>query len=250
MDSQAQAPRDNGAPSVEAQQPGDSDDPLGDLLVRLRREPALRQWVLTAPTGALASLGIALDDTEVVALLEQVEAMDERPVPVTAADVMTTDLTTVHPDTTTHEAASMMAERRISGVPVCDTEGNLVGVLSEFDLIARSGRVVRDVMTREVVSVPATATVDHVRAVLVSQRLKRVPVLDERGHLAGLISRADLVREFAYRWACARCGNTVRSRRPPEHCSRCGATGRFEAATLPAAVRACPTCGRPIDAET
>ena len=59
------------------------------LLERLRREPALRAWVLTAPTGALATLGVVLDDNELVQLLERIEALDERSLPVTAADVMT-----------------------------------------------------------------------------------------------------------------------------------------------------------------
>src|SRR5436189_35014 len=62
---------------------------IAGLLERLRREPALRNWVLTAPTGALATLGVNLDDNELVQLLEQIEALDERALPVTAKDVMT-----------------------------------------------------------------------------------------------------------------------------------------------------------------
>ena len=61
---------------------------IAGLLERLRREPALRNWVLTAPTGALATLGVNLDDHELVELLEQIEALDERALPVTARDVM------------------------------------------------------------------------------------------------------------------------------------------------------------------
>src|SRR5215210_7214927 len=67
--------------------PGDAildSEHIAGLLERLRREPALRAWVLTAPTGALATLGIALDDNELVQLLEQIEALDERALPVTA----------------------------------------------------------------------------------------------------------------------------------------------------------------------
>jgi CBS domain-containing protein/rubredoxin len=230
--------------------PGDAhpegDEHLESLLERLRREPALRSWVLTAPTGALASLGLALDDTEIVTLLDQIEAMEERPLPVTARDVMTADPITVRPDASVHEAAELLSEHRVSGLPVCDANGNLVGVVSEFDLIARSGRTVGDVMTRDVVSVKEHATLEAVRAVLVSRRLKRAPVVDDAGRLVGLISRADLVRELAYRWACRRCGYLVRARRPPEGCSRCGAAGPFEPAPPPPAMAACPTCGRPL----
>jgi CBS-domain-containing membrane protein len=102
-------------------------------------------------------------------------------------------------------------------------------------------------MSRDVVSVRPSATVDQVRAVLVSRRLKRVPVVDDAGRLQGLISRADLVRELAYRWQCKRCGNLVRARRPPSGCQRCGASDSFvEAMPLPG-VAACPTCGKPLD---
>src|SRR6266849_3968535 len=75
------------------------------LLERLRREPALRAWVLTAPTGALATLGVVLDDNELVLLLEKIEALDERHLPVTAFDVMTADPVTLSPERSVHEAA-------------------------------------------------------------------------------------------------------------------------------------------------
>lgn len=217
------------------------------LLERLRREPALRAWVLTAPTGALATLGVVLDDNELVQLLEKIEALDERALPVTAADVMTADPVTFKPDTSVHEAAQSLAEHRISGAPVVDDDGSIVGIVSEYDLIARTGSTVRRVMTREVVSVPDSAPLDRVRAVLVTQRLKRVPVVNAQGQLVGLISRADLVRELAYRWQCKRCSNVVRARRPPGACPRCGASDSFEEAPPLPAVAACPTCGKPLD---
>src|SRR5437868_9670860 len=92
--------------------PGSSDvdegflgnEHIAGLLERLRREPALRAWVLTAPTGALATLGVVLDDNDLVTLLEQIEALDERALPVTARDIMTPDPLTVTPDTSVHEA--------------------------------------------------------------------------------------------------------------------------------------------------
>jgi CBS domain-containing protein len=218
------------------------------LLERLRREPALRAWVLTAPTGALATLGIVLDDNELVQLLEKIEELDERQPPVTAGDVMTPDPLTVTPDTSVHDVAALLSDNRISGAPVVGENGTIVGIVSEYDLIARSGTRVREVMTRDVVAVSETATIDRVRALLVTQRLKRVPVINKEGRLVGLISRADLVRELAYRWQCKRCGNLVRARRSPSGCPRCGAFGSFEPAPPLPAVAACPTCGKPLDA--
>jgi CBS domain-containing protein len=219
---------------------------ISGLLERLRREPALRAWVLTAPTGALATLGVVLDDNELVLLLERIEELDERSLPVTAADIMTPDPLTFHADTSVHEAAQVLFEHRISGAPVVSEDGRIVGIVSEYDLIARPGATVGEVMTRDVVSVPDTAQLDRVRAILVMQRLKRVPVTSE-ARLVGLISRADLVRELAYRWQCKRCGNLVRARRAPEGCPRCGANQSFEGAAPMPAVAACPTCGKPLD---
>jgi len=160
---------------------------------------------------------------------------------------MTPDPVTFGPDTSVHEAAQTLAEHRISGAPVIDADGSIVGIVSEYDLIARSGTAVRDVMTRAVISVPETATLDRVRALLVTQRLKRVPVVNSQSRLVGLISRADLVRELAYRWQCRRCGNLVRAHRPPTGCAKCGTENSFEAAAPLPAVAACPTCGKPLD---
>lgn len=224
----------------------EGDDRLAALLERLRREPALREWVLNAPTGALATLGIALDDNEIVSLLDEIEAMDERPLPVTAADVMTRDVVTTYPEATVHAVAEVLAERRISGLPVCDAQGGLVGIISEYDLIARSGSHVSEVMSRDVVSVLDTAPLDDVRAFFISRRLKRVPVVSRDGKLVGILSRADLVREIAYRWSCKRCGFLLRARRPPDGCPRCGAAEAFVAAPPLGAVHVCPTCGQTL----
>jgi CBS domain-containing protein/rubredoxin len=223
-----------------------SSEHITSLLERLRREPALRAWVLTAPTGALATLGVVLDDNELVLLLERIEVLDERSLPVTAADIMTPTPLTFRPDSTVHEAAQILSEHRISGAPVVAEDGHIVGIVSEFDLIARTGTHVADVMTRDVVTVRDTAPLDQVRAILVTQRLKRVPVTSA-GRLVGLISRADMVRELAYRWQCKRCGNLVRARRAPNGCQRCGASNSFEEAQPLPAVVACPTCGKPLD---
>src|ERR1700680_528823 len=95
-------------PAPSASEPDDAflaHEHIAGLIERLRREPALRAWVLTAPTGALATLGVALDDNELVMLLERIEALDERHLPVTALDVMTPDPVTFSPDMSVHAAA-------------------------------------------------------------------------------------------------------------------------------------------------
>lgn len=217
------------------------------ILERVRRDPALRAWMLSAPTGALAAFGITLDDADLVPLLDQIERMDQRPIPVTAHDVMTPNPVTIKPTESVHYAAQLLSDRHIGGLPVCGPDNTVVGILSEYDLIARSGSTVEDVMSRQIVSVRDSASIDQLRAVLVGQRLKRVPVLNAENQLVGIVSRADLVRELAYRWACKRCGHLVRARHKPEGCEKCGAVDSFEAAPPLPGIAACPTCGRPLD---
>jgi hypothetical protein len=79
---------------------------VANILERLRRDPALQGWVLMAPTRTLATLGISLDDDQLVQLLEQIEAMDNRPIPVTARELMTTNVITMSAESSTHEAGA------------------------------------------------------------------------------------------------------------------------------------------------
>jgi CBS domain-containing protein len=142
-----------------------------------------------------------------------------------AMDVMTTDVITVDPDTTVQALATLLAERGISGVPVVDSSGRLVGVVSEGDLLHRAeigtahrhrerrrswwldhfaaelareytkshARTVKDVMTGDVITVTEETDLGDVAALLEAKRIKRVPVVRE-GKVVGIISRANLVR--------------------------------------------------------
>jgi CBS domain-containing protein len=146
-----------------------------------------------------------------------------------AADVMTTEVVTVGPDTSVQAVAKLLSERGISGVPVVDTADRLIGIVSEGDLLHRveigterpigrrrswwldrvasdedlardyvksHGRTAKDVMTQEVVSVTETTDLAEVAMLLETKRIKRVPVLRD-GKLVGIVSRANLVRALA-----------------------------------------------------
>jgi CBS domain-containing protein len=142
-----------------------------------------------------------------------------------AMDVMTTDVITVEPDTTVQDLAKLLAERGISGVPVVDASGQVLGIVSEGDLLHRTeigtahrhrerrrswwldhfaselareyvkshGRTVKDIMTRNVVSVTEDTDLGEVAALLEARRIKRVPVMRDN-KIVGIISRANLVR--------------------------------------------------------
>ena len=118
---------------------------------------------------------------------------------MTAKDIMTREVVTVTPETPVEELAKILAERRISGAPVVDQAGNVVGIATEADIIAKGkeGKVA-DIMTREVISVTEDTPVEEVARVLAEKGIKRVPVLRE-GKLVGIVSRADIVRAMAQR---------------------------------------------------
>lgn len=142
-----------------------------------------------------------------------------------ASDIMTTQVVTVTPDTTVRGLAELLASRGISAAPVVDAKGELVGIVSEGDLVRRSelqtqrtrswwlamftsgpaqaqdfikanASKVADIMTHEVVTVSPDAPLAEIARLLEKNAIKRVPVVSN-GKLAGIVSRANLVRALA-----------------------------------------------------
>lgn len=139
-------------------------------------------------------------------------------------DVMTTDVATTDPDTLLKEAARELVRRRISGMPVVDSDFQVLGVVSEADILAKEGSEPRGgggflqwlvdpgdpwitarfdaVTVGEAMSTPAqTITPDRPLAeaatIMLDEGVNRLPVVDTDGTLVGLVSRGDLVRAFA-----------------------------------------------------
>jgi CBS domain-containing protein len=136
---------------------------------------------------------------------------------------MTTKVLTVRPETPIREAAALMAERGVSGLPVVDDAGRVVGILSEGDLIIRQkpreplpwwrqffvdaeglareyrkavGTTAGEVMTTEVLCVGPELPIAAAAVILDERRIRRLPVVAD-GRLVGIVSRGDLVRALA-----------------------------------------------------
>ena len=139
-----------------------------------------------------------------------------------AEDVMTTRVVTITEDQSKQQACRLLSQHRISGLPVVNANQVVVGVVTEYDVISKEGQTVREIMSRGVISVTPDTDLDEVSHLLVHERIKRLPVLDQ-GKLVGIVSRADLVREVAMRWVCPVCGEMMHSEVQPERCPRCGA---------------------------
>lgn len=136
---------------------------------------------------------------------------------------MTTNVVSVRENHSVEDVARLMARHRISGIPVLNDQGALIGVITEFDLISKTGHTATDVMSRSIVSVSADTEIEEVSHLLASQHIRRVPVMRE-GKVVGILSRSDLIRQIAMRWVCHVCGEIVRgSHEVPERCPRCGA---------------------------
>lgn len=139
-----------------------------------------------------------------------------------ASEIMTTSILTLTPDTAIENAARTMFENAISGMPVVDEDGLLVGVVSEFDIISKHGEKVGDIMTTDVISVGEDTDPETIARMLTEQRIRRIPVVSE-GRVVGIISRSDLVRLFALtRWSCESCGYYTRGFERLTVCPKCG----------------------------
>ncbi|HHP50668.1 MAG TPA: CBS domain-containing protein [Moorella mulderi] len=116
-----------------------------------------------------------------------------------ARDIMTREVITIGAHEPIYRLTKLLAEGGISGVPVCEEDGRIVGMVEEEELLKmKKGTRVRDIMRQEVISVEADTPVEEVAAILYSKNLKRVPVY-EKGELVGIISRSDIVAAMARR---------------------------------------------------
>jgi CBS domain-containing protein len=147
---------------------------------------------------------------------------------LTAADIMTTNVKTVRPNASVAEVARLLSDNEISAVPVCDAHGQVLGILSEGDLLRPVDKEnvakrawwlnllaegtdlapsllecisVENQRAENLMVAPAiTASPDHsvpeLADLLVTHHIKRLPILRD-GRLVGIVSRADLVRALA-----------------------------------------------------
>jgi CBS domain-containing protein len=139
---------------------------------------------------------------------------------VKVKEIMTARVVTVPVDATRFQAAALLREHRIRGMPVVDGTGAVVGLVSEYDLLARPGESVREVMSSAVLSVSEDTDVDDVRHLLVERRIHRVPVLRGR-EVVGVVSRGDVLAVMSTEWVCQVCGEAVHAADPPQICPRC-----------------------------
>ena len=113
-----------------------------------------------------------------------------------AKDIMTKDIITVSPKMTIRKLALTLIKNQISGAPVAEKSGKIVGIVSEADIVAKKGRDVKAIMSKKVLKVAEDTSVEEIAQLMTTHSIKRVPVmLGEK--VVGIISRADIVSAIA-----------------------------------------------------
>jgi CBS domain-containing protein len=138
------------------------------------------------------------------------------------AEIMTTEVLTIRPDTSIKQVAEILSGRGISGAPVVDENKHVLGVVSEADIILkesrlkqpdrlhrmlhrtngndakRAARTAGEAMTSPAVTVTGSRRVDFAAALMLDKQVNRLPVVDAHDVLVGIVTRADLVRAFVH----------------------------------------------------
>jgi CBS domain-containing protein len=144
---------------------------------------------------------------------------------VTVKDIMTKEVIAVGPDDNVEKVARLLLDHNISGLPVIDEKGKVVGIISEGDLIIQEKEIkapamttllggviflenpnrflkelkkiiaveVKDLMTRKVYSVGPEDTIAKATGIMSEKRINRIPVLNDEGKLLGIITRKDII---------------------------------------------------------
>lgn len=142
-----------------------------------------------------------------------------------ASDIMATNVVTVNESATVRDVAKLLSDKHISAVPVVGAGGELLGIVSEGDLLRRAevgtekhrswwlqaftsgnaladefvkshARKVTDVMTRHVITAGPDATISEIATLLEKNGIKRVPIV-KAGKVVGIVSRANLIQALA-----------------------------------------------------
>lgn len=112
---------------------------------------------------------------------------------------------TLTKDKTLGDADELMGQYKISGLPVVEEDGKLIGIITNRDLKYRKDydTLIEDVMTKEnLITAPVGTTLDQAKEILLSNRIEKLPIVDDNGYLKGLITIKDIDKIVEYPNAC------------------------------------------------
>src|ERR1041385_3533905 len=113
-----------------------------------------------------------------------------------AKNIMTRDVITVTPAMTVKSLAMTLIKNQISGAPVAEKSGKIIGIVSESDIVAKKGKDVKSIMSKKIISVGEQTPVEEIAEVMTTHHIKRLPVMN-KDKVVGIVSRADIVSAIA-----------------------------------------------------
>jgi CBS domain-containing protein len=126
----------------------------------------------------------------------------------TAQDIMSTELLTIQEGFSLEEALKILLNNRITGMPVVNKANELVGVVSEYDLMVQISEMLHPgkadlsvafKYSHTVTSIPATTELADIIKMFIEKKYRRLPVVNAKQKLVGIITRRDLMKLFYYR---------------------------------------------------
>jgi CBS domain-containing membrane protein len=189
-------------------------------MVEKQRDPDISDEDFRAALKEIKTyVDITEEDLKKIYVIALRHARDRLAHGVLVGQLMTKEVVAVKKYADIHEAARLLTESRVSGLPVVDAENIVLGVISEADILSmtgikdghnfrdilrhilgeplperKSGHLVGDIMTSPAITTRPDVDIKEVAKILDEKRIKRLPVVDRKNKLVGVISRADIVR--------------------------------------------------------
>jgi CBS domain-containing protein len=126
----------------------------------------------------------------------------------TAKEIMTRDLIRATDDMTIEEALKVLINHRITGLPVVDKKGKMMGVISEYDILSqisaskkKQGKIFQDLIlySKKIDAISEDTPLSKIVTEFIDTKFRRLPVIDKTGNLVGIITRRDLMKVYYYR---------------------------------------------------
>ncbi|ACJ17375.1 inosine-5'-monophosphate dehydrogenase [Thermococcus onnurineus NA1] len=151
------------------------------------------EWEMAVAMAREGGLGVIHRNMSIEEQVEMVKKVKR------AERFIVEDVITIEPDETLDYALFLMEKNDIDGLPVVGEDGRIIGIITKKDIAAKEGRLVREVMTRDVITVPEDIAVEDALTLMVENRIARLPVVDGDGKLVGIITVSDLMMRKKYR---------------------------------------------------
>lgn len=129
-------------------------------------------------------------------------------------DIMTHNVASVKPETTTYETAKLMEKYNVGCMPVCENE-NLLGIVTDRDIVLRTVAEgedvtkfpVKNIMTKDVYTVSPETSVEEATKIMSTKQVRRIPVVDNNEKLIGMLSLGDISvnRDYDFEVSKALC---------------------------------------------